>query len=108
MKNTLNWEIYSYDNRHTTIDLIQELIDNNHAYIMDSQIYSDLALVLNTEVTEANLMALHNQIDETMYISELNTEKFKNDPEHEWMVLMNISFKKGKGDLTNEIPNVPG
>ena len=43
-----------------------------------------------------------------MSILEPKPENIDDTSKKDWWILMNVSFSKGKGNLTVEIPDVPG
>ena len=60
------------------------------------------------EIEENNILHLYKELDEKLIFSETKSKNIDaNSTKTRW-ILMNISFSKGKGDLPNEIPDVPG
>lgn len=108
MKNRLNWDIYSNQERNKAIEEIKEKISSNNGYILNSNFFSDLALSVIIEIEEKKIEKLHRDLGLNMRISELELENFIQDSENEWWLFLNINFVKGTGKLKINIPDVPG
>ncbi len=108
MQKKLHWEIYSNENRVSSIEEIKSIIARNDGSIMNFNMFSDLALTLSVEIEEKNIEKLHNAFTSRFNTSEFEVQNINNESRKEWMIYMNISFSKGTGNLINEIPDVPG
>lgn len=75
---------------------------------MNFNMFSDLALTLNVEVEEDQILKLHNVLSSILVISDLDSERTIGDSKREWMLYINISFNQGKGNLKADIPAVSG
>ena len=100
--------MFSNEDRHKVIEEVKELISIHHGYITHFQLYSDLALVLTLEIEEQYITALHEAFERMAVISEINSELFRHEASKEWIIMLNLSFGQGKGELKVEVPAVPG
>ncbi len=108
MKKKLNWTAYSNETRIEIIEKIKEAISTNDGYIIYFNMFSDLALTLSIEIPEDRIIEMHNAMKNILKISDIESRNDIQKSKKEWLVLMNISFSKGKGDFKTEIPAVPG
>ena len=104
----LNWEIFSGKDRNIAIEEVKSVIDSSSGYIMNFNMFSDLALSLSIEIEESGIIALHSELSQLFNLTELDHTQINPNSKKEWMIFINISFSSGKGDLTNDIPDVPG
>ena len=102
------WELFSNTNRHEAIDAIKNIISDNDGCIMNFTSFSDLALGLSIEIEENKIQVLHKELSVLGNLSNLESDLINLESKKEWLIFMNISFGQGKGDLKNEIPDVPG
>ena len=108
MKNKLNWEVFTNQERNNAIEDLKRIISSNGGFILNSNFFSDLALSLTIEIEERKIEDLHDALSRVVTISELGNSKFDKESEKEWWLFLNINFTKGKGDLKINIPEVPG
>ena len=108
MKNKLNWQAYSNKERNGVIEEIKNTISQNDGYIINFNMFSDLALSLSIEIEEDKISNLYTQLNKLIKISTPAPDQLNEHSKLECWVLMNISFSTGKGNLKIEIPNVPG
>lgn len=108
MQKRLNWQAYSNGNRNKTIEEVKEAISRSNGCIMNFTLFSDLALSLSVEIEENKIEALHKSLSSVLQVSDLNTNEINAKSGKEMFVFINISFGSGKGELTSEIPAVPG
>ena len=108
VKNKINWQAFSSSNRHETIELLKDTISKNDGYIINFNMFSDLALSLTVEIEENKISNLHRELASILQISESKPEHLNINSKSDWWILMNVSFGKGQGNLKIEIPNVPG
>ena len=104
----LNWRIFSTEERNSAIQELKDSIAGNDGFITNFNLFSDLALSLQVEIEEKNVLNLYRKISSTMRISEQEPERIDNCSKKDWWIFINLSFTKGKGDLAVEVPNVPG
>lgn len=66
--------------------------------------FSDLALTLSIEIEENKIQTLHRALSLVVNISEFELHDMNLGSKKEWLIFMNISFGRGKGELKHEIP----
>jgi hypothetical protein len=108
MKNKLNWEVFSNQERNNLIEELKRIISSNDACIVNFNFFSDLALSLTIEIEERKIENLHNELSRVVTISEIGVSKFDEDSVREWWLFLNVTFNKGKGNIKMHIPDVPG
>lgn len=108
MRKKINWEIYSNLERNQIIETIKDLIDENDGCIINFNLFSDLALNLSIEIEEKEIASLYYALQEQLTISDWDTTIINPKSRREWLIFIHLSFNKGKGKTTLEIPNVPG
>lgn len=108
MKNKLIWTAYSSKPRIEIIESIKDIISKNDGYIMNFNMFSDLAITFSIEAPEDKIIELHNALNSILKISDIESEYVFQQSKKEWLIFMNISFSKGKGKLKIEMPEVPG
>jgi len=108
IKTKLNWQLYVKTSRNKAIEEIKNIISKNEGYIIYSNLFSDLALTLTVEIEEKNIKSLYLELDREFSIQDSGIQKIDLNSNQEWWVLMNISFGKGKGNISTKVPNVPG
>jgi hypothetical protein len=108
MKNKLNWEIFSNQERNSVIDDLKRIISSNDGFIVNFNFFSDLSLSLTVEIEERKIENLHNALRSEVTISELGHRKLNKESMKEWWLFVNVNFNKGKGELKINIPEVPG
>ena len=106
--NKLNWQVFSNQERIKAIEELKAIISKNDGFIMNFNLFSDLALSLTVEIEEHNINKLYSELGNTMSILEPKPENIDDNSKKDWWILMNVSFSKGKGNLKVEIPDVPG
>lgn len=106
--NKLNWQALSTNDRNEAIDELKNTISKNNGYIINFSLFSDLGLSLTIEIEEKSILNLYKEISKTLLISEPEPVNLDKNSIKDWWILMNISFSKGKGDLKNNIPSIPG
>ncbi len=108
MQKKLFWEAVSNEDRNTIINQIKDIVAKNSAYIINFNMFSDLALGLSIGIEASNIHELHCSLCEILTVSDLKSENSHHNEEEEWLILLNVSFGKGKGDLKVVVPEVPG
>ena len=104
--NSYNWIGMTNANRHEAIIRIKNLIHTNNGSIIAFNRFSDLMLSLTVEINEQNLEKLNGGLENIMNITKF--EDNQNVANKECLLLINITFGKGTGDLKVEVPKVPG
>ena len=104
----LTWEAFSDEDRNETITRIKDVVSKNGGYIINFNLFSDLALSLTIEIEEDKVSDLHNAMCNILKVSDLKIKNRDKESKKERIILMNVSFIKGTGDLKTEIPSVPG
>ena len=108
MQEKLNWEAFSSKDRNKVIEEVKNCISTHDGYILNFNLFSDLALSLSIEIEEKKIPALLKALSYVITIDDFISKKIKLDSKKEWLIFMNISFSQGKGVLKREIPSVPG
>lgn len=107
MQQKLNWHAYSNDDRNKIIEEVKEAISTSGGCILNFNMFSDLALSLSIEVEENRIQDLYKLLSYILKVSDFNPVNINQESRKEWLVLMNISFAKGKGELKKDVPEVP-
>ena len=108
MQKNLNWQAYSNDDRNNVIEAIRNTISNSDGCILNFNMFSDFALTLSIEIEENKVQTLHSALSHAVHISELELHEINLASKKEWLIFMNISFGRGKGELKQEIPQALG
>ena len=95
----------SKDERIRSISEITTIIDR-YAAIINFQRFSDISLSLVIEIEEYKLNELYKKLAEVMFIEGF--DQTPSDSTAECIVLFNITFTKGTGDMKYEVPSIPG
>lgn len=108
MQKKLNWQGYSNQERNKAIEEIKNAISSNDGYIVNFNMFSDLAMSLSVGIDENCILDLHLALQGLLTISDIDRGLINQHSKKEWLIFMNISFSKGKGDLKIDVPEVPG
>lgn len=108
MQEKLNWQAFSNNDRNQVIENIKNEISNADGYIINFNLFSDLALTLSIEIEENKIEALHKSLSHIVNLSAIEFNNLNSTSKKEWLIFINISFSKGKGYLKQKIPDVPG
>ena len=108
MQKKLRWQAYSNGDRNKVIESAKNIISISDGYIMNFNLFSDLALTLAVEIEENKIQMLHQGLSPILNISELELKELNLESNKEWLIFINISFSKGKGELKRKVPEVPG
>jgi len=108
MQKKLSWEAFSNEDRNMVIEAIKNAISNCDGCIMNFNIFSDLALTLSIEIEESKIQVLHSALSLVVTMSEIDQFDINLESKKEWLIFMNTSFTRGKGELKQEIPKVLG
>lgn len=79
---------------------------DRYAIILHSQRFSDVALGLSLEVTGNRLVAFREALAGMMRVE--GDAAPVTDSEMDWVVMLNVTFVEGTGNLEVEVPMVPG
>jgi hypothetical protein len=108
MQQRLNLQAYTSGNRNKIIDEIKGAISGSDGYILNFNMFSDYAISLSIEIEEGGIQDLHKTLSQILKVSELDPENINTDSRKDWLILMNITFSGGKGEIKSKIPSVPG
>ena len=108
MKNKLNWEGFSTNDRLIGIESIKDAISRNDGYILNFNMFSDLALSLSIELEENRITDLHKALKKVITVSEIDKGKLRPASQSAWLIFLNVSFGKGGGKLKTTAPAVQG
>jgi len=108
MQKKLSWQAYSSEDRNKVIEEIKDSISTGDGYILNFNMFSDLGLTLSIEIEEYKIESLHKTLSLILNISELENQSINQESKRDWLIFLNISFGRGKGELKQEIPEVPG
>ncbi len=68
--------------------------------------FSDIAISMIIEIEEFKVDSLFDELTSYMKMNEF--EYISTDSKKECIILLNVTFTKGTGDLRIEVPAVPG
>lgn len=100
----LFWKAYTSLNRHQAIDLLKSVI-SKYGSILDFKSFSDIDLSLEISINEDRLMGL---LDSLKAHFTIEAPIFSANSNQERLLYINITFNQSTGNLTVEIPAVPG
>lgn len=99
------WKAYCHQERWTAIDEIKQIV-NKYACIIDFKLFSDVSISFQIELDTPNIPDLYQSLKQYMPLDEIH---FSPSPLHsEATIFLNVTFIKGTGNLSIEVPNVPG
>lgn len=99
------WNGISKDERIKSISEITTRVDR-YAAIINFQRFSDISLSLVIEIEEYKINDLYNCLQEIMFVEGF--DDIPSDSTAECIILFNITFTKGTGDMKIEVPQIPG
>jgi len=99
------WSGICTSDRINALDQIT-IIADRYATILNFQRFSDISLSLILETEEYRLTDLLSSLKNIMLLD--TDDKNWSDSETKCIVLLNITFTKGSGDLKLDVPNIPG
>ena len=108
MQKALTWTAFTNKKRLNIIEQVKDAISLSDGAIMNSNMFSDLALALSIEIEENRINALYEELLSVLTISSEAPKNMNLNSKKEWLIFINISFGQGKGDHKIDIPNVPG
>jgi len=98
------WTANSFHERISAINELTRIIDHC-ATILNFQRFSDLSMSLTIELEERSLHALYSELSKILFID--GYKEISNSSSKEILLLINITFAKGTGDLVIEVPDFP-
>lgn len=101
----LNWKGYSAHERMTAIEEIKRAVESSGGDIMDFHFFSDVSMSFQIEISSDRCMALKSGLSEIMQLDD-GFEEPQNVTEV--ILLLNVSFSTGSGDLRQSVIDVPG
>lgn len=99
------WTGYSNEERHYAINKFQSIV-SKYGDIVDIKLFSDISLSMMIEIEELKVDKLYDELIINMRIDKF--EYLNSVAKKVRMVFLNITFKRGTGDLKIEVPCVPG
>ena len=99
------WTGYSNNERHSTINAIKTVVAK-YGDIVDSKPFSDISLTITIEIEEFKIDKLYDELGDNITIDKF--EYLNSISGRERTIYFNITFGKGTGNLTTEVPSVPG
>jgi hypothetical protein len=98
------WKGISHDDRTKAISDITSIAGRNGT-ILNFQRFSDIILSLVIEIEPGKIQDFYHQLMEILYLEGFdNTPSGSSDGE---IVMLNITFARGTGDLEIEVPDLP-
>ncbi|BDD06853.1 hypothetical protein [Aureibacter tunicatorum] len=104
----VNWQVCTKIERNMTIEFIKDAIDKSSGYIFNHSMFSDLDLSICIEIEERDVHDLLLEFSKLLEVNTKNMDQINSNSSKDMFVYLQISFLKGKGDLINKIPDVPG
>jgi hypothetical protein len=99
------WTGICNEDRTSGISRIEECI-NKYGFIIDYKFFSDISISMVIEIKERHIKTLYEDLIKIIFIT--NPFELTSDSENECVILFNITFAKGTGDMIIEVPSVPG
>jgi hypothetical protein len=103
--NQIFWTGICNEDRIPGISRIEECI-GKYGFITDFKFFSDISVSMLIEIDGKKIEVLYEKLLQIISISK-NSELIP-DYETEFLILFNITFTKGTGNLKAEISSVPG
>ena len=102
---TIYWSGIWNDDRLAGIRRIEGCI-NQYGAITDFKFFSDLSVSLVIEIGETGIQPLFENLIKIMDISK--HDETIPETASEYVILFNVTFTRGSGNLRVEVPAVPG
>lgn len=87
------------------ISTIEQVIDH-YGYIIDFKMFSDISISFYIEIKENKIDEMIKHLKEVIIIDEF--KELHSESETEDVILLNVTFTKGTGNMKIEVPAVPG
>ena len=109
MVKVIKWQASSERDRMTIIEEVKEAISSSNGYILNFNMFSNLALSLSIEIEPKDINGLHQTLSNVLdKITFLEPNTIVSRSKKEQLILLNISFMAATGNLKIETPAVPG
>jgi len=102
----LYWSAICRKNRTEALAEITEVV-GRHATILNFQRFSDLSLGLALELEAGQIAGLKAELEQILLL-ETPDGQMPGLHEGAFLLMLNISFSQGNGELRLEVPAVPG
>lgn len=99
------WTGYCDKERIQAINTI-ECIINNYGFLTDFKSFSDISISITIEIEKQKIDLLYKDLKNYMSLKDFTLLNSRSD--NECMILFNITFTKGTGNLKIEVPAIPG
>ena len=96
---------YCNHERTHAISTIEKII-SRHGFVTDFKRFSDISLCLTIEIEERKVEKLYTDLKAFMSINP--NDPMVSESQKDCMILFNITFTKGTGDMIIEVPPIPG
>ncbi len=101
---SVSWQGFTHRNRQVIINEIKDIILRSEGFLINHQMYSDLAINFIIEIDVKYLSELKGKLDKIVPTEgKIPIEEGSN-----CRLSLTISFAKGSGDLKHIIADVPG
>jgi hypothetical protein len=80
-----NWEASTSQERIPAIEEIKKTIIRTEGYIINFNMFSDLALSLSIEIEECHIPNLHHELQKIITLSDLDSTELNPQSKKEWM-----------------------
>lgn len=101
----INWKGYTKKNRTQAIDELKNII-GRYGYILESNLFSDMALSMIIGIEERKINGLYTALNAYMTMGEYKPVTTASDCEY--ILSLNVTFNDSTGNLEHEIPSFPG
>jgi hypothetical protein len=99
------WKGICSEDRLKGISLIRDQI-NKYGFIIDYRFFSDISISMIIDIEERNIKSLYEDLIKLIKISDHH--ELTSDSKTECEILFSITFTEGTGNMTFEVPSVPG
>ena len=106
-RESLFWAGVCLKHRIEGIQEAEQIIDS-YGFITDFKQFSDLAVSISIEIEAGKVMPLYNALALTFKMAGFKDLGVAISDKTATIILFNLSFARGSGDLRVEIPSVPG
>lgn len=102
---TYFWEGFCHLERHAGISTMQKAIQKE-GDIVNTHWFSDISIAFEIEIRESQLTALYAALQSVILLKAVDASQISFD--NECTLFVNVTFSQATGNLTQEIPAVPG
>ncbi len=99
------WTGICSQERNEAMGAVSTII-NRHGFFSDFKLFSDVSLGMVIEVEERNVDALYAELGNCLALEDFPAVNSTSAKER--VILLNITFTRGTGNLEREVPAVPG